>query len=111
MEWLDETQHGKRLSVLNQIENGVQALFQPQMVETKGLKCLCLTNLAFALIYFMSGRLGLLFSIPGGHPSPLWPPSGVALGAVMLMAGGAFLDFGWGRCSSICRAACFRQNR
>lgn len=85
MEWLDETRHGKRLSVLNQIEHGVQALFQPQMVETKGLKCLCLTNLAFALIYFMSGRLGLLFSIPGGHPSPLWPPSGVALGAVMLM--------------------------
>lgn len=85
MEWQEETRQSKQPSLLRKIENGIQAFFQPQTVETKGLKCLCLTNLAFALLYFAAGRLGLLFSIPGGHPSPLWPPSGVALGAILLM--------------------------
>ena len=40
--------------------------------------------LALALAYSGSARLGLLLAIPGGHVTPVWPPSGIALAAVLL---------------------------
>ena len=41
--------------------------------------------LALAAIYFATARLGLLMAIPGGHVTPVWPPSGIALAALLLM--------------------------
>jgi PAS domain S-box-containing protein len=40
--------------------------------------------LALAALYFLTARLGLLMAIPGGHVTPVWPPSGIALAAVLL---------------------------
>ncbi len=40
--------------------------------------------LALAVAYFLSARLGLLLALPGGHVTPVWPPSGIALGALLL---------------------------
>ena len=39
---------------------------------------------ALAVAYFVSARLGLLLAIPGGHVTPVWPPSGIALAALLL---------------------------
>ena len=41
--------------------------------------------LAVAALYFLTARLGLLLAIPGGHVTTLWPPSGIALAAVVLL--------------------------
>jgi integral membrane sensor domain MASE1 len=40
--------------------------------------------LALATLYFLTARLGLLMAMPGGHVTPVWPPSGIALAAVLL---------------------------
>ena len=37
-----------------------------------------------AALYFLTARLGLLLAMPGGHVTPVWPPSGIALAAVLL---------------------------
>ncbi|HKY90839.1 MAG TPA: MASE1 domain-containing protein, partial [Nevskiaceae bacterium] len=39
-----------------------------------------------ALAYYVSGRLGLLLAIPPGYATAVWPPSGIAL-AALLVAG------------------------
>lgn len=39
---------------------------------------------AVAATYFVTGKLGLLLAIPPGVATVLWPPSGIALAAVML---------------------------
>ncbi len=41
-------------------------------------------NLIVAVGYFAAGIFGLLFAIPPGHASAVWPPSGIALAAVMI---------------------------
>ncbi len=43
-----------------------------------------LLMLALAALYFVTARLGLLLAIPGGHVTPVWPPSGIALAALLL---------------------------
>ena len=40
--------------------------------------------LALAAAYCATARLGLLLAMPGGHVTPVWPPSGIALAAVLL---------------------------
>ena len=40
--------------------------------------------LGVALAYFATARLGLELAMPGGHVTPVWPPSGIALAAVLL---------------------------
>lgn len=40
--------------------------------------------LAIAGVNYFSGRLGLLLALPPGFATAVWPPSGVALGAVLL---------------------------
>jgi PAS domain S-box-containing protein len=40
--------------------------------------------LALAALYFLTARLGLLMAIPGAYVTPVWPPSGIALAAVLL---------------------------
>jgi signal transduction histidine kinase/integral membrane sensor domain MASE1 len=37
-----------------------------------------------ALAYYASGRLGLLLAIPPGYATAVWPPSGIALAAILL---------------------------
>lgn len=41
--------------------------------------------LAIASVNYISGRLGLLLALPPGFATAVWPPSGVALGAVLLL--------------------------
>lgn len=36
-------------------------------------------------IYFLSGYLGLALAIPGTNVTPVWPPSGIALAATLLL--------------------------
>ncbi|MBA3958372.1 MAG: MASE1 domain-containing protein [Parachlamydiaceae bacterium] len=36
------------------------------------------------ILYFAFGKLGLLVAIPGTNVTPIWPPSGLALGVVLL---------------------------
>ncbi len=40
--------------------------------------------IALAAIYFLTARLGLLLAVPDGHVTPVWPPSGIALAAILL---------------------------
>lgn len=37
-----------------------------------------------ALIYFLTGKLGLLWATPPGYASPVWPPAGLGLAALLL---------------------------
>jgi PAS domain S-box-containing protein len=43
-----------------------------------------LANLFTALTYYLSGRLGLMLAIPPGYITAIWPPSGLALAAILL---------------------------
>ena len=38
-----------------------------------------------AAVYYAAARLGLVLQIPGTNSSPVWPPSGIGLAALMLM--------------------------
>jgi PAS domain S-box-containing protein len=40
--------------------------------------------LAVAGLYYASARLGLLLQLPGTNASPVWPPSGIGLAALLL---------------------------
>ncbi|MEY2584842.1 MAG: hypothetical protein QOD80_868 [Verrucomicrobiota bacterium] len=40
--------------------------------------------LALAALYFLTARLGLAMAMPGAYVTPVWPPSGIALAAVLL---------------------------
>ncbi len=58
-----------------------------------------LRGCVLALAYYATARLGLLLQLPGTNASPVWPPSGVGLAALLLfglrlwpgIAAGAFL--------------------
>jgi two-component system, sensor histidine kinase and response regulator len=39
---------------------------------------------AVAGVYYLAARLGLLLQLPGTNASPVWPPSGIGLAAVLL---------------------------
>jgi integral membrane sensor domain MASE1 len=43
-----------------------------------------ITALVVALCYFITGKLGLLLSIPPGFATSIWPPSGIALAGILL---------------------------
>lgn len=43
-----------------------------------------LSVLMLALVYFITGKLGLLLSTPPGYATIIWPPSGIAIGALLL---------------------------
>ena len=38
-----------------------------------------------AVLYFAAGKLGLLLAIPPGYATAVWPASGIALAAVLLL--------------------------
>jgi PAS domain S-box-containing protein len=46
-----------------------------------------LLSVALALAYYAAARLGLLLSFEATNVSPVWPPSGIALGALLLFGG------------------------
>ncbi|HEU4652487.1 MAG TPA: MASE1 domain-containing protein, partial [Steroidobacteraceae bacterium] len=39
---------------------------------------------ALAIVYYVIGRVGLLLAIPPGYATLIWPPSGIALAALIL---------------------------
>ena len=41
--------------------------------------------LLVAAIYFLAAKLSLLLAIPPGYATPVWPPSGIALAAALLL--------------------------
>ncbi|HKD60275.1 MAG TPA: PAS domain S-box protein, partial [Terracidiphilus sp.] len=58
-----------------------------------------LESLAVMVMYFVAARIGLAVPFTHGNVSPLWPPAGIALGAILIfgphvclgIAAGAFL--------------------
>src|SRR6516164_5212455 len=58
-----------------------------------------LESLAVMVLYFVAGRIGLAVPFTQGNVSPIWPPAGIALGAILIfgphvclgIAAGAFL--------------------
>src|SRR5438093_4503589 len=40
---------------------------------------------ATAAIYFVAGKLALLFAIPPGYATAVWPAAGLALGGVLVL--------------------------
>jgi signal transduction histidine kinase len=54
------------------------------MKPGSGAAALLLRIAAVALTYAIAGRLGLLLAIPPGYATAVWPPSGVALAAILL---------------------------
>ncbi len=44
---------------------------------------LLLKVLLLAAVYFVTGKIGLSFAVPEGFVSVIWPPSGIALGALL----------------------------
>lgn len=40
--------------------------------------------LLLALLYIITGKLGLLLAVPPGYATVIWPPSGIALGALIM---------------------------
>src|SRR5215472_935352 len=58
-----------------------------------------LESLAVMVLYFVAGRIGLAVPFTQGNVSPIWPPAGIALGAILIfgphvclgIAVGAFL--------------------
>jgi len=42
-------------------------------------------SVGLALAYYVLARIGLQFQLAGSHATPVWPPSGLALAAILLM--------------------------
>ncbi len=41
--------------------------------------------MALAAMYYITGRLGLLLSVPPGYATAMWPPSGLAFAAILVL--------------------------
>ena len=61
------------------------------MANSKVLKVI-----AVALAYLLAARFGSLFAVPPGFASAIWPPAGIALGALLLWRWPALLGIGLG---------------
>ena len=46
--------------------------------------------LLLALVYFVAAKLSLALAIPPGYATAVWPPSGIALAAMLLLGGRAW---------------------
>src|SRR5678815_4316522 len=58
------------------------------MTSQRGRRLLLLTVLAIA--YVAAGRLGLLLAFVNESTSPVWPPTGLAIAALLLIGNGAW---------------------
>lgn len=45
---------------------------------------IALKSVGLALLYILSGKLGLLLALPPGYATVIWPPSGIALAALLI---------------------------
>ena len=43
-----------------------------------------LRSIALACAYYATGKLGLLLAVPPGYATTIWPPSGIAIGSLLL---------------------------
>lgn len=57
----------------------------PQADVPVPLKRAVIAAAMVAATYYLTGRLGLLLAIPPGYASAAWPPSGIALAAMLLV--------------------------
>ena len=48
-----------------------------QQIKPIALACV------LAIAYFLAGKVGLLLAFEQGNTSPVWPPTGVAIGALL----------------------------
>jgi integral membrane sensor domain MASE1 len=48
------------------------------------MKRAVLHSAALACAYYVTGNLGLLLAVPPGYATIIWPPSGIAIGALLL---------------------------
>jgi hypothetical protein len=53
--------------------------------------------LAIAIVYIATAQLGFLAAIPPGNVTVVWPPSGIALAAMLLLGYRAWAVSGWAR--------------
>src|SRR5438876_12246743 len=65
-----------------------------RMMQVETSRCLyprtALLVLVIAVVYGVTGRLGLLLAIPPGYATAIWPPSGIALSALLLLGSRAW---------------------
>jgi diguanylate cyclase (GGDEF)-like protein/PAS domain S-box-containing protein len=71
------------------LDDAISPPLRPTLPELAGAPLLG-AWLVFALAYFALAQLGLLLVPPGGLPTPLWPPAGLAI-AVLLCFGARLL--------------------
>src|SRR6059058_5763014 len=45
-------------------------------------------TLGVGVVYFLAGKLGLAYAIVHANATPVWPPTGIALAAVLLLGRG-----------------------
>src|SRR5712692_4425595 len=57
---------------------------QPVIAVTRQVPYLAQVTL-IAVAYFVAARLSLAVAIPPGYATAVWPPSGIALAAVLLL--------------------------
>ena len=55
-----------------------------------------LESLAVMVLYFVAGRIGLAVPFTQGNVSPIWPPAGIALGAILIFGPHVCLGIGVG---------------
>jgi signal transduction histidine kinase len=55
------------------------------LLRIKPILLYCLKILALAVIYHLAARLGLKMAYVQANTSPVWPPTGIALAALLLM--------------------------
>src|SRR5947209_4863813 len=41
-------------------------------------------SLLLAVAYFITGKIGLVLAVPPGYATAVWPPSGIALGGLLI---------------------------
>src|SRR5258708_39439985 len=47
-------------------------------------------TLGVGVVYFLAGKLGLAYAIVHANATPVWPPTGIALAAVLLLGRGVW---------------------
>lgn len=56
----------------------------PVETHRQGHPHVLMMALGIATAYYVTGRLGLLLAVPPGYATPVWLPSGIALGAILI---------------------------
>jgi len=63
------------------------------------LQALIITTV-LAGVYYLGGRLGLLFAFQNVYVAPVWPPAGIALAALLLLGRAALPGLALGACAT-----------